>query len=79
MRQAWAFAWRSLMAGELIVPARGGQSLGQLLSAYQDQTLAADVLAIMIAILAVGLLMDSVVFSRLERIVLERRGLRTTR
>jgi NitT/TauT family transport system permease protein len=79
MRQAWAFAWRSLMAGELIVPARGGQSLGQLLSAYQDQTLAADVLAIMIAILPVGLLMDSVVFSRLERIVLERRGLRTTR
>ncbi len=75
MRQAWAFCWRSLMAGELIVPAHGTNSLGQLLSAYQDQSLAADVLAVMIAILAVGLLMDSVVFSRLERVVLERRGL----
>ncbi len=74
MRQAWAFAWRSLMAGELIVPSHGTTALGQLLSAYQDQSLAADVLAIMIAILAVGLLMD-VVFSRLERTVLDRRGL----
>jgi len=79
MRQAWAFAWRSLMAGELIVGVPGTTSLGQLLSAYQDQSLAADVLAIMVAILAVGLLMDTVVFSRLERIVLERRGLLAAR
>jgi NitT/TauT family transport system permease protein len=78
MRQAWAFAWRSLMAGELIVPAHGSSSLGQLLNAYQDQSLAADVLAIMVAILVVGLLMDSLVFSRLERTVLERRGLLLT-
>lgn len=78
MRQAWAFAWRSLMAGELIVAAHGTQSLGQLLSAYQDQSLASDVLAVMLAILTVGLLMDGLVFSRLERSVLERRGLRAT-
>jgi NitT/TauT family transport system permease protein len=75
MRQAWAFAWRSLMAGELIVASHGASSLGQLLSAYQDQSLAADVLAVMVAILAVGLLMDVLVFSRLERTVLRRRGL----
>ena len=68
-----------LMAGELIVAAPGVTSLGQLLSAYQDQSLAADVLAIMVAILAVGLLMDTVVFSRLERMVLERRGLLASR
>jgi len=67
------------MAGELIVPAKGSNSLGQLLNAYQDQTLAADVLAVMVAILAVGLLMDVVVFSRLERTVLERRGLLVSR
>lgn len=78
VRQAWAFAWRSLMAGELIVSARGANSLGQLLSAYQDQSLAADVLAVMLAILAVGLLMDAVVFSNIERVVLERRGLLTS-
>jgi NitT/TauT family transport system permease protein len=74
-RQAWAFAWRSLMAGELIVSAKGTTSLGQLLSAYQDQSLAADVLAVMLAILGVGLLMDGLVFSRLEQVALRRRGL----
>lgn len=74
-RQAWAFAWRSLMAGELIVTAKGTTSLGQLLGAYQDQSLAADVLAVMLAILAVGLLMDGLVFSRLEQLALRRRGL----
>jgi NitT/TauT family transport system permease protein len=75
VRQAWAFAWRSLMAGELIVPAHGSTSLGALLSAYQDQSLAADVLGVMVAILAVGLLIDAVVFQQIERVVLERRGL----
>ena len=77
MRQAWAFAWRSLMAGELIVGSHGSPSLGQLLSAYQDQSQAGDVLGVMVAILAVGLLIDVAVFSRLERVVLSRRGLRT--
>jgi NitT/TauT family transport system permease protein len=76
IRQAWAFAWRSLMAGELIVPGHGSSSLGLLLAGYQDQSQSADMLAVMLAILVVGLLMDVVVFSRLERIVLERRGLR---
>jgi NitT/TauT family transport system permease protein len=75
MKQGWAFLWRSLMAGELIANVPGTHSLGQLLSAYQDQSVQADVIATMIAILVIGLVMDTVVFSRLERIVLARRGL----
>lgn len=75
LKQGWAFAWRSLMAGELIAVVQGGHSLGQLLSNYQDQSLSADVLATMIVILTIGLVMDTVVFSRLERHVLARRGL----
>ena len=63
VRQAWAFAWRSLMAGRADRAGHGSTSLGQLLSNYQDQSLAADVLAVMMAILAIGLLMDAVVFS----------------
>ena len=77
MKQGWAFSWRSLMAGELIVQVEGKQSLGRLLSAYQDQSLQADVLATMVVILVIGLIMDSVVFSNLERWVLARRGLAT--
>jgi NitT/TauT family transport system permease protein len=75
MKQGWAFAWRSLMAGELITNVAGTHSLGQLLSSYQEQSSPADVLAIMVVILAVGLLVDSLVFARLERHVLHRRGL----
>jgi NitT/TauT family transport system permease protein len=75
MKQGWAFLWRSLMAGELIAPVPGTHSLGQLLSSYQDQSQQAGVLATMIAILVIGLVMDTVVFSRLERTVLARRGL----
>lgn len=75
MKQGWAFAWRSLMAGELIAHVAGGQSLGQLLSTYQDQSQSADVMATMLTILVIGLVMDVVVFARLERAVLARRGL----
>jgi NitT/TauT family transport system permease protein len=75
MKQGWAFAWRSLMAGELITNVPGTHSLGQLLSSYQDQSRAADMMAIMVTILFIGLLVDSLVFSRLEEAVLSRRGL----
>jgi NitT/TauT family transport system permease protein len=79
MRQAWAFLWRALMAGELIAPVAGTHALGQLLSSYQDNTDYGDVVATMLMILLVGLLADAVIFSNLERIVLARRGLAPTK
>ena len=75
MRQGWAFLWRALMAGELIAQVPGSHSLGQLLSSYQDLSQMAGVLAAMLVILAIGLLMDTLVFTRLEAAVLRRRGL----
>lgn len=75
MKQGWAFAWRSLMAAELIAIVHGSSSLGQLLSNYQDQSQSADMMATMVVILVIGLIMDTLVFSRLERVVLDRRGL----
>jgi NitT/TauT family transport system permease protein len=71
--------WRSLMAGELISPVVGTKALGQLLASYQEQSTMVDVVATMLMILVIGLLMDTVVFSRLERIVLSRRGLNSAR
>lgn len=76
MRQGWAFLWRSLMAGELIAQVPGSRSLGQLLSSYEDLSRMAEVIATMLVILVIGLVMDTVVFSRLEATVLSRRGLR---
>ena len=37
MKQGWAFAWRSLMAGELVVQVGGPLSLGVLLYGDQEQ------------------------------------------
>lgn len=75
LKQGWAFAWRSLMAGELLVLIPGTQSVGSRLQFAREFSDAEGVIASMIVILVIGILMDSLVFSRLERRVLRRRGL----
>lgn len=76
VRQAWSFAWRSLMAAELITQSADlGLGLGQLLDAGRetlDMSLA--VMAILL-ILVVGVAVDSLVLSPLTRGVNRRRGL----
>jgi NitT/TauT family transport system permease protein len=75
LKQGWAFAWRSLMAGELIVTIAHRPSLGGTLEqarALNDYT---GMMAAMVVILVVGLVLDALVFGRLERTVLRRRGL----
>jgi hypothetical protein len=67
MKQGWAFAWRSLMAAEIFVTILTGFGLGQLLQ-YGRELLAMDqVVAIMLIIIAIGLLADRLLFSPWER------------
>jgi len=75
LKLGWAFAWRSLMAGELLVMIPGTQSLGRRLEFAREFSDAKGVLAAMIVIAFIGIVMDSLVFSRLERRVLRTRGL----
>jgi NitT/TauT family transport system permease protein len=75
LKQGWAFAWRSLLAGELIVIVRGTPSLGAQLSNARDLREMELLLAIMIVILVIGILADSLVFGRIERAVRKRFGL----
>jgi NitT/TauT family transport system permease protein len=58
LKQGWAFAWRSLMAGELLVIILGQPSIGVLLSADQDQSDMVSAIGIMIVILALGIMVD---------------------
>jgi NitT/TauT family transport system permease protein len=58
MKQGWAFAWRSLMAGELLVTIPGHFSLGRLLSTNQDQLNMAGAISVMIVILFIGIMVD---------------------
>lgn len=76
LRQGWAFAWRSLLAAEIIVQSKDlGHSLGFLLKDAQDSNDQAGAFAAIVLILIVGVGVNQVVFAPLERRVLRARGL----
>ena len=78
LKQAWAFAWRSLMAGELLVIIGGQSSVGVRLQLAREFADAQGLLATMIVVLLIGVLVDVVCFGYLERTIRERRGLGET-
>jgi NitT/TauT family transport system permease protein len=71
MRVGWSFAWRSLMAAEMLFMNLG---LGQLLGMGRELADAAQVVAVILVILALGLAVDRLCFARLERTVRARWG-----
>jgi NitT/TauT family transport system permease protein len=77
-KQGWAFAWRSLMAGELLSVSTGALGLGQTLMRGRDLNDMSLVLAVMAILIAIGVVADRLVFERLERTVRHRWGLAGT-
>jgi NitT/TauT family transport system permease protein len=74
LKQGWAFAWRSLMAGELLVIIANQPSLGVLLSTDQDQSDMESAVAIIIVILIIGVIVDQL-FGVADRGIRRRWGL----
>jgi NitT/TauT family transport system permease protein len=74
LRQGWAFAWRSLMAGELLVIIANQPSLGVLLSTDQDQADMQSATAIIIVILLIGIFVHTL-FSMADSAIRRRWGL----
>jgi NitT/TauT family transport system permease protein len=74
MKQAYAFAWHGLLAGELLVLIANRPSLGVLLSTDQDQSDMPSVVAIMIVILILGISVDAA-FGVVNRSIRRRWGL----
>jgi NitT/TauT family transport system permease protein len=72
LKLGFSFAWRALMAGELLFVAGG---LGQLLQAGREVLDAAQVMAVMVVIVAIGMTVDRVLFRILELRVRRRWGL----
>ena len=64
LKQGWAFAWRSLISGEMIFVSLG---LGQLLMMGRDLNDMSQVIAVMILIVAIGYVVDGLVFRTIER------------
>jgi sulfonate transport system permease protein len=75
LKQGWAFSWRSLMAGELLVIVANVQSLGVRLQFARELSDAPGLIATMLAILLVGVFVDGLVFGVVERGLRARRGL----
>jgi NitT/TauT family transport system permease protein len=75
LKQGWAFAWRSLMAGELLVIIGHAPSIGVRLQFSRELSDAEGLLAWMLVVMVLGVLVDSLVFGALERKIREGRGL----
>lgn len=74
LSQGWAFAWRGLLAGEIIVSIPEVPALGTQLNQAAVNGQSANLLALMIVVLVIGML-ASFVFSSIGQRVRARRGL----
>jgi NitT/TauT family transport system permease protein len=72
LKQGWAFAWRSLFAGEMLSLSLG---LGQRLNAGRDNNDMPQVIAVMILIIAIGYIVDGWLFRSIERRLQHKWGL----
>ena len=73
LQQAWGFAWKSLLAGELITAGVRATGLGQLLARTQQDV--PELLAVVAVIALIGVAVDYLIFSLLDRRVRAKRGL----
>ena len=74
LKQGWAFAWRSLMAGELIVLVFNHPTLGALLNNDQSLSDLQGATAIMIVIFIIGIFVDGL-FGAADKSIRKRWGL----
>lgn len=72
MKLGWSFAWRSLMAGEMLFVSLG---LGHLLMMGRELNDIRQIFAVMVMIVAIGVIIDNQLFGLLEKKVRVRWGL----
>ena len=76
LKQGWAFSWRSLMAAEIIAAgATMGCGHGSMLNQGRGLADMTIVMSAILLILAVGILIELLVFAPVEKRLLQRRGL----
>lgn len=72
-QQAWGFAWKALMAGELITAGLRATGLGQLLQRSQNDV--PMLIATVAVIVVIGVAVEYFVFGTVDRRIRRRRGL----
>ncbi len=71
-KQGWAYAWRGVIAAEIIFAVIG---LGSIINMGKQTNDISQVIAVLIVIMAIGILVDGFIFKRLERNVMARWGI----
>jgi NitT/TauT family transport system permease protein len=74
MKQGWAFSWRSLLAGELLVQVAGTTSIGSDMHLSQQNLASSLTISLMIVILIIGMIVDGI-FSFFTKRIRSNRGL----
>lgn len=76
LKVGWAFAWRTLIAAELVFGAQGESGgLGWFVFERKNQLLIADVFAGLLTVILFGLIVENVIFKSVERRTVERWGM----
>lgn len=75
LKIGWAFAWRTLIAAELVFGATSGKGgLGWYIFQNRNELYTDKVFAGLALVIVIGLLVESLVFSTLERVTVRRWG-----
>lgn len=76
LKIGWAFAWRTLIAAELVFGVSSGSGgLGWFIFENRNQLEIANVFAGLLTVIGIGLLVESIIFRSLERITVRRWGM----
>ncbi|THF67354.1 ABC transporter permease [Pseudothauera nasutitermitis] len=76
LRIGWAFAWRTLIAAELVFGASSGQGgLGWYIFQNRNELYTDRVFAGLVAVILIGLIVENLVFNVLERFTVRRWGM----
>jgi len=76
LKVGWAFAWRTLIAAELVFGVSAGSGgLGWYIFENRNQLETANVFAGLLAVIVIGLVVEGVVFRSIERLTVRRWGM----
>jgi NitT/TauT family transport system permease protein len=79
LKIGWAFAWRTLIAAELVFGASSGKGgLGWYIFQNRNELYTDKVFAGLAAVILIGLAVEHLLFAALERTTLQRWGMRST-
>ncbi|KNY22762.1 ABC transporter permease [Methylobacterium sp. ARG-1] len=76
LKIGWAFAWRTLIAAELVFGAASGQGgLGWYIYQNRNELYTDRVFAGLLLVIAIGLIVENIVFATFERLTVRRWGM----